>query len=292
MLKVLAVIIFFLPPLLAQAGARTKVSILQISKEQTPAYAEASFDARIIVSLKKGQKLYGIKKKVSGIDGLGLFHKVRLKKGVYAYVLDTAVKGFRGKPLLGTGGGISGRATRAKDAKKKKRKNPSSYEGYSIPYAKSYGIIVSSIDYGLKTSGQSRSSKELFMGLKLSGVGWLGRFPFDLSILYSPSSPKLLDSFTQAHSGSILFLEGAIPLEWRRGPNWSIYGSLGAVVSHSDFELTLGGETGPSKKTELGYSLGVGGGMRFGRYLAKLELKYTKTGAKHIGCQLSFQRIF
>ncbi len=278
----------------AKKKKKSKVRVLQISTPNAEAYDEPSFDARVIIRLKRGQKLYGLKRKISGTDGLGLFYKVRLKKGVYAYILDTSVKGFRPRAELRSGGGISGRATQAKkNTNTKSEKSKTSYDGYSVPYSKSYGVVVSSLDYGFKTGGGDQSSKETFLGLKLSGAGWVSKsIPVDISFLYSSSSPKLFDSFTQAHSGSMFFLEGAIPLEWKKGKNWSIYGSVGAVISYYNFDITLGGETGDSKKTELGYSLGLAGGVRLGRYLLKAEVKYFKTGAKSIGSQVSLQRIF
>ncbi len=276
--------------------AQAKTFAVEIVKPSVQAYAKPSFDARVIVSLKRGQKLYALKKKFVGLDGFGLFYKVRLKKGVYAYILDTSIRGFKksGKSVKKKrkkSGGISGRASKSRD--KVKHSSPSSYDGYSPLYSKSYGLVISSLSYGLKTQGETRKSRETFFGIKLAGPDWgISALPLEFSFQFSPSSPSLFDSFTQKNSGFVAFSEIGLPFEFKKGRNWSLYASVNGVLSYYSFKFTLGGVGESSNKLELGISGGLGGRMRFGRYIVGLEGKYIKLGASHTGVQASLKRIF
>lgn len=291
MLKSL-ILFCFLIVSLDHALASSKVGLIQISKSNAQVYKEPSFDAKIITNLKRGQKLYALKKKFEGLDGLGLFYKVRLKKKSYGYVLDTSVKGFRPKRVSKLSDGKS-RSKKKSKIKKDKNKKQSSFQNASIPYSKSFGLTVSRLNYALKTGSGVKKSKQMFLGGRISGPGWgLSRLPLDISLMYSPSSPDFFDSLVDSHSGNILILDVGLPFELNRGPNWSVYGALSGVVSRYDFDLVDQGVSASSSKTEFGFSAGLGGGYRLGRYLVKLEGKYVKLGSDSIGAQLSLQRIF
>ncbi len=271
------------------ALGKLKVSILQIAKPDTSVYELPSFDARILVNLKRGQKLYGLNKKIVGTDGFGLFYKVRLKKNVYGYILDTSVKKFK-EARNKRKGRISGRALKKRQHK---AKTVSSYDGYSVPYSKSYGLVFSSLSYVLDINKNTEKSKEMFFGGKISGAGWgISSFPLDISLLFSPSSPSLLDSFTQDHSGFMVLSEVGLPFEINRGFNWSIYASISGVLSYYSFDLILNGAKESSNKAELGISGGLGAGIRIGRYIFNLESKYIKLSNNHTGFEFSVKRIF
>ncbi len=271
------------------ALGQLKVSILEIERSSTQVYASPSFDARIIINLKRGQKLYGLNKKIVGTDGFGLFYKVKLKKNMYGYILDTSVKKFK-ETRNKKEGRILGRALKKHQ---RKVKIVSSYDGYSVPYSKSYGLVLSSLSYALEIKGSTQKSTEMFFGAKILGTGWgISFFPLDISLSFSPSSPRLLDSFTQDHSGFIVLSEVGLPLEIKRGFNWSIYTTISGVLSYYSFNLAFDKVKESSQKAEFGISGGLGGGVRFGRYILNLEGKYIKLRTSHTGVQFSIKRIF
>ncbi|MGH1469068.1 MAG: SH3 domain-containing protein [Bdellovibrionales bacterium] len=277
------------------AFAQSKTTTVEISKSNVQVYKKPSFDADVIVALKKGQKLYALKKKIVGEDGFGLFYKVRLKKGVHGYILDTSVRGFKAKTRSvkkkqKKSGGISGGAT--KEDNKVEEKSPSSYKAYSPLYAKSYGLLVSSLNYSVNTKSGTRKSNEMFFGGKISGQGWGAPLPLEVSLLFSPSSPSLFDSFTEKHSGFVAISEVGLPFEIKKGSNWSIFLSLSGVLSYYNFSYVLGGQDVSGSKLEFGASAGLGGRIRFGRYILGVEGKYIKLGASHTGAHISLSRIF
>lgn len=72
--------------------AHASVAKLMVVKPTATVYAGPDFDAEVIFQLPAKRQVYGTKKTFVGATGLGLFHKVRLRQGVYGYVLDTDVK--------------------------------------------------------------------------------------------------------------------------------------------------------------------------------------------------------
>ncbi len=74
------------------------VVTLKPRKTKAAIYKKPNFDAKIIYLLPKGKKVLGTRSTVEGSNGLGLFHKVKLGKSRYGYVLDTEVKISGSKP--------------------------------------------------------------------------------------------------------------------------------------------------------------------------------------------------
>lgn len=270
--------------------AQSKVKVFEISKSKAPVYRKPSFDAAVIIRLKKGQKLYGSDKEIEGSDGFGIFYKVRLKKGLYGYVLDTSTKGFTPKGRLKSSGSIYGNI---KEIQKSGRQvDP--WQKTSVIYTKSYGLALQMFPkYSIEFKDRKKSSQEWTFGLSLSGPGWIfSSFPLDINLLFSPSSPSLFDSFTQGHSGYFGFLELGVPFELKKGRSWSIFAELAAVVSHHSYKLKINNENLKSSSTDLGLNGGLGVGYRWRRYLFKLDAKYYKVKEDHVGLGLRVQRIF
>jgi hypothetical protein len=283
--------------------AHAKVVKLTLRKS-TPVYAKATFDSPIIANLKRGDKIYGTKRPKP--SGFGYFHKVRVKKGVYGYIPDTSVEGFKKKGKLAnkdkrkkkvskkrksSGGGISGRASYGEEGIKKKSK-VRSYKT-SLLKERSVGLSLSQINYKLDTKGQSVKSGELFFGFKLSGGGWgLTRVPLDLNFMFSPSAPSSIDDFASDGSGYIALVDLSLPLEWARGKHWSVFISLGLALSHYNFDFVRAGVAESTGATEFGGTFRLGSGYRFGTFIARLEAQYINVGTDHLGLNFSLQRVF
>lgn len=65
---------------------------LQPTKDQSAVYLKPDFDAKVIYLLPKDKKVLGTRSTVEGLNGLGLFHKVKLSNKIYGYMLDTEVQ--------------------------------------------------------------------------------------------------------------------------------------------------------------------------------------------------------
>ena len=279
--------------LFSSSLASAKVVVLKLRKA-SPVYKEASFDSRVMVTLKKGFRIYGIEKPRAAKDGFGLFHKVRLKKKIYGYIPDTAVEGFKKRGKLSKKSKLKdskdNSISKRETVKKKSRKN----SGVPLPYQRAFGGGFSQIAYQVKTSTGKRSSNELFLNFKVSNTNWgRQRIPLDVTVLLAPNAPALFDPITQDASGYMTFLDITRPFEWRRGEKWSIYYGVGLVVSHFSFTVRQSGTDIKSGGTDLGISGTLGGGYRvFSDYLLKFEGSYKKVGTDQIGVGLSLQKSF
>lgn len=65
---------------------------LVVIKPSATVYSKADFDSDVLIVLPARRQVYGTAKTITGAAGLGLFHKIRLKKGLYGFVLDTDVR--------------------------------------------------------------------------------------------------------------------------------------------------------------------------------------------------------
>jgi len=299
-----AVFLLFMSTFFVCSFAQAKVVKLKLRKS-TPVYKTASFDAPVIAKLKRGQRIYGTHKPRP--SGFGYFHKVRVKKGVYGFIPDTAVVGFKKKGKLAkkkikskkkiskksksSGGGISGRA----GGLKKKSKGLGRTRSYqtSLLKERSIGLSLLSLNYKLDTAVEAVKSNELFYGLKLSGAGWgLSRAPLDLNFVFSPSAPSSIETFTSNGSGFVALTDLSLPLEWVRGKHWSVFVSLGIALSYYSFDFERAGASESSSSIDFGGVARFGTGYRFGAYIARLEAQYINVGADHLGFGFSLQRVF
>lgn len=268
--------------------AFSKVVIHQIAKSDTPIYKEASFDSKVMIRVKRGQKLYGLDKTVEGKDGFGLFYKVKLKKGIYGYVLDTDLVGF--KP----DGVFSQKESKNALGTRRKKRDSTKWDRSSIVYSKSLGLSYSYLNYTLQTRNSKEKAGTSFFGAKLTGPWLYKNLPLDINLLMSPSSPSLFDDITTKHSGFIGFLDVSILFELFKDTDWSVYGGLGGALSYYSFELDFNGtnETSKSTQTDFGFSGVLGFGYKINRFTVKLEGKYFNTNQSQTAALLSVQSFF
>ncbi len=111
--NVLLLVFLYVVPKMASAQS---IVVIQPVRDQAAIYQKPDFDAKIIYLLPKSKKVYATKSTTEGLNGLGLFHKVKLNSKTFGYMLDTEIK------ILGQ---------KAQSTSKKKIKNPTSSKGSS-----------------------------------------------------------------------------------------------------------------------------------------------------------------
>lgn len=110
-----SLVIFSLGFIVPSASYAQNIVKLQAVKDQAAIYVKPDFDEKIIYLLPKEKHVIGTRSTVEGLQGLGLFHKVKLNSKTYGYVLDTEVK------VIGS-----------VDSKKKNLKNSSNKKNVSL----------------------------------------------------------------------------------------------------------------------------------------------------------------
>lgn len=279
----------------AKSKSRKTVGVLEIGKPRVNVYKKPSFDSRVLIVLGKGKKLYGTRKTRAGIDGLGLFHKVRLKKGVYGYILDTDIKGFVSKKsLLSDKGRVSkGRKNRRRRSRVARGgKASSKWKGLPLPYYKAFGGSLGFAGYTVEFSGSEESSQEYLVGLKLSGPGWISKaLPLDFTFLGHFGGPALFENVTEDASGYFAMADLSFPFQIRKGQNWSLYGGVGLLLVYSDFDLTVAGEAQSSSSLNLGGVGTLGFAYLAGDWVFKFEPKLYFEKTQYFGGIFSIQKV-
>ena len=253
--------------------------------ERANVYESPNFDAKILLRLDEGRKVVGTKKTFAGTDGFGLFHKVRVKKGVYGYVLDTNIKGF--EP-----GGIFNKRKKKSGGFFSRRSNPNQI--YSPTKSRSFGLSYAYMDYSIQASDQTLNSATSLFGLKFTGPWLSPGLPLDISLLISPGAPSLLDTVSTEASGFFGFLDVSYQFVVFKSLKSEAYWSLGPALSYYSFDITFNGETESrdSSQLDFGVSVGLGYAYTLDSFLIRFEGRYIRTNDAQLAGIVSLQRYF
>ena len=253
--------------------------------KQANVYKSPSFDAKVLVRLKEGRKVLGTKKTVAGTDGFGLFHKVRLRKGLYGYILDTSVKGFKPE-------GIFNKRKKKSGGFFSRRRD--SNQIYSSTKSRSFGLSYTFMDYSIQASDQTLNSGSSLFGLKFTGPWLSPGLPLDIGLSVSPGAPSLLDTVSTEASGFFAFLDVSYQFVVFKSLKSEAYWSLAPALSYYSFDITFNGETESRDSSQLDFGVSVGAGYAYNisDFVLRLEAKYLRTNDAQLAGTVSLQRYF
>ncbi len=299
-------------------------SVVQLApkKDHAAVYEKPDFDSKIILLLPQDKKVFGTKSTVEGLQGLGLFHKVKLKDNVYGFMLDTEVEVLNAKT-------VEKKSPKIKEEKKKIAlsdsakvspnnlevtddeiaKDPAKYSLYPdrfkgqkkadakkgpLIFSRLVGAQLGLINYTEKIGSTKRGSQELFYGLKLTGTNLLVQnFWLDISLNFHLGAPQFFDTFATKASGFVLLLDTTMPFILSRSKFHYMYGGLGPLINVAFFDFVLSGNEKSSEKIRLG---GVGTlGLAYdisNDWSFKLEGKYYFVGSSYWGVLAGLQKRF
>ena len=291
-MKFFLVLVFFLTlPLESfakRSGSLSKsksksFEVLEIGKT-TNVYKAPNFDSKILMRLESGRRVVSTKKVIQGTDGFGLFYKVKLRKDVYGYVVDTDIKGFKAS-------GVFSKSQKKGDGFFRRRNKN---QIFSPTKSRSFGFSYAYMDYSLAISNQTLSSKSSFFGFKLTG-SWLSpNLPLDVTLLISSKTPSLLDRVSTESEGFFGFLDVLYQSVFIRSFNSELYWTIGPAISYYNFDILFSGESElkSSSQLDLGVSLGLSYAYNLGLFLIRFEGRYIKTNEPQIVGLMSVQRYF
>lgn len=303
---------------------------LQPIKDQAAVYKKPDFDAKILYLLPKDKKVLGTRSTVEGLQGLGLFHKVKLSDKVYGYMLDTEVRMTKSKntekkspkikPLRDKDVSLkdSSKAKASKDellvdnsevTQDQISKDPEKYSFYPnrfkgqkkskpnsqpLIFSRLIGAQLGLVNYSEKTSGGTKSSNEIVYGLKLTGTNLLLRnFWLDLGVNFHFGAPEFFNDFSTEASGYFILIDATMPFVLSRSRSRYIYGGVGPLLNINVFDFTLNGQPESSQKIRLG---GVGTlGLAYdlsSNWALKVEGKYYFESASYWGVLAGLQKRF
>ena len=259
--------------------------ILEVSRV-TNVYQRPNFDAKVIIRLESGRKIVGAIKTTQGTDGFGLFHRVKLKKGFYGYIVDTDIKGF--KPS-----GIFSRQEKKRGGFFSRRRNQNRHH-FSPMKSISFGLTYAYMDYNIATLDQTLSSKSSLFGFKFTGPWLFHNLPLDLTLLLNSGAPSLFDAVATEVEGYFGFLDLSYQSVFGEGLNSKMYWSLGPALSYYDFDIQFNGlsESKFSSRLDIGVSVGLGWAHTINSFLVRFEGRYLRTNESHLTGLISIQRYF
>ena len=248
-------------------------------------HGRPNFDSEVIAKFSKGSKILGAVKKTAGTDGFGLFHKVRLKKGVYGYVIDTSFAGFKADGLFNKPQKTKRKGFFSKRARSEKSRSSKAPRSIGLSYALS--------NYKLKTSNQELKTRASFYGLKYTGL-WNNKFPIDVSLMYSSNASDLFKSVAFESSGFVLLMDLTTFFTLYKAKSYMAYLNLGGLASYYSFNFNLIGDTQAreSSKTSIGYVAGLGVAFNINSFILRTEARYFKDHDSQLMAILSLQRFF
>ncbi len=298
---------------------------LVVVKPVAVVYERPDFDSPVIYQLPAKKQVYGTRKTIVGEAGLGLFHKIRLRKGVYGYILDTEVRSLGGtsqnssakdakkkdlapikksrKSKAAAKSKDGGSTKTSKSKEKTKPKEDSSGFQISQPqktgpknlgpffFRKYVGLNLGMVKYSEKIVEGTKSSQEWMAGIKLTGTDWIFKnFLLDINVNVHVGAPQFFEDFSTDASGFLVQADLTMPFMLKPLNNGAIYGGLGPLVSASSYKFNYLGEQRDSQNVRLGAVVMLGVGYELGGFAFRLEPKYYWEKSRYFGVLAGIQK--
>lgn len=301
--RVSLVLILFVP-MSSYANKKNKnIVTFVVSENQVPIYLKPSFDSRVLKSVNKKTKLFGLEKRYSGPDGWGGFYKVRLAQGVVGYLPDHQARQVSGnsysksKPVAQKRGYYDS-SSRDDGQRRTASRRQNSYENSNRSYSQSFDVSNSRTIGAIGGMFQYKVgiAKEYmpYAGLQVWGKNWFNKKSlWSLDLGLGLGVPEIVKQILDDPSGTIAILKFSMdgPLS-KLSSSSMIYYGLGVGLEGSFLKGTKLGQ--PDKYSVLrgGGLLKLGFAKNFDKWNIKLEPYYYLGSTQHTGVQIGLQRIF
>jgi hypothetical protein len=275
-----------------------------VSEDGAYVFVKPNFDAEVVVTLPPGGVYYISKDLVNGI-----FHKIKVKKGVMGYVSTSDIKPLSKKDQKAVQVEEVARkkaeAKRASDAKARKEsgeKNPQEpSKQKSFEYQRYWGPQIATVDFKEDTMGEKRHDNLTFFGVKFSGANVLigGATQTDVNLMIAPSAPSYYEGATKRSATGFVFLANFLmETYWPQSPTWMNYFGFGPTFRYSLFDVTI---NDPTTNKDVGFSLEdmtagavfhAGMAFRIGSMALRVEAQYYWETEAYFGFSLAPQFSF
>lgn len=257
-------------------------------------YEKPDFDSKVIDFVPYNTNVTISRKSFAGSEGLGLFHKVRVR-GKIGYIPDTDIKvGERDQRETDLPPPKDSPKAKIDDRPKSKAFEKEDEDpGGAPPYLTRYlGAAVSRVNFTEKFSGRKLSDQLTMYGMRMTGPGTLmDGPPLDLNIWFSMEKPEYYDIFSTGINGFLLFGDVMAMLPLINGENWLVSYGLGVMWTFTRYRVQIRGENTDSLELRMGLDLGLGIGRKIGKaFMLRADAKYYYERTQYMGYTLSLQR--
>lgn len=234
----------------------------------------------------------------AGSNGLGLFHRVRVK-GKIGYIPDTDVRVGEAEREQ--------EAERAKETPKVKvdpvaadkpksmaweKDEEENVSGAPIYLTRYLGGAVSRVRYTEKFQGHVLTDQMSMFGLRMTGPGTLfDGPPLDFNFWFSLQKPEYYNVFSTGINGFLLFGDVMALMPLVNLDDWVVSYGIGLMWNFSKYRVQIRGENSDSIDFRIGADVGIGVGRRIGKsLLLRFDAKYYYEKTHYAGYTLSLQR--
>ncbi len=281
-------------------GERARAVPASVVSDGAAVYEKPDFDSKVIDFLNYGTKVNVSKKAFSGVGGMGLFHKVRVKSGKIGFIPDTDI---RVSEQLRERVREVAPKKEADDPLLPKSKAFADDEEESAPsgrapiYLTRYlGGAVAMVDFTEKFSGRKLNDQMMMYGLRMMGPGVLfDGPPLDFNLWFSLDKPGYYNRFSSGANGFLLFGDVMAMMPLVNLDDWAVSYGLGVMWTFTKYrvQVTRAGtnvqENTDSLEFRVGVDVGLGVSRRIAkRYMIRADAKYYYEKTQYLGYMLSF----
>lgn len=260
-------------------------------------YEKPDFDSKVIDFLNYGSKVNVSKKAFSGVGGMGLFHKVRVKSGKIGFIPDTDIRvsnQVRERVRESAPPKADPSMPKSKAFADDEEEAPS---GRAPIYLTRYlGGAVAMVDFTEKFSGRKLKDQMLMYGLRMMGPGVLfDGPPLDFNLWFSLDKPSYYDRFSTGANGFLLFGDVMAMMPLVNLDDWAVSYGLGLMWTFTKYrvQVTRAGTNVPENTDSLEFRMGLDVGLGVSRriakkYMIRADAKYYYEKTQYLGYMLSF----
>ncbi len=248
-------------------------------------YEKPDFDSKVIDFVPYNTKVIVSKRAFAGVEGLGLFHRVRVR-GKLGYIPDTDIR-------------VAESAREKVPEKVLERTRSKAWEpeeqevlGQAPIYMTRYlGGAVARVNFTEKFSGRKLSDQITMYGLRMTGPGALfDGPPLDVNLWFSMEKPGYYDIFSTNFSGFLLFGDVMAMMPLISHDKFVVNYGLGLMWTFTKFRLQIRGENTDSLEVRVGVNAGLGAAYRIAKkFLLRGDVKYYYEKTGYPGFLLSLQ---
>lgn len=232
----------------APAKPRDTGQYAKVKVDGAAVYQVANFDSPVLAYLDREQKIFMSKKLYPGIGGLGAFYKVRLKKGVYGYIVDTDVELSSAQKDGGRsdeGGEKDGIVDPLRLQSDLMTGGGGDPEGGDSFYLTRYlGLAYYNYNYVEVIRNVTEESPVSMLGMKMSGpTGFMGGIPLDINVLFTSSAPEFYSEVSSSTSGFMLIGDALVMLPLYEKRSFIAYYGFGPLIRYSKWDVKIKNST-------------------------------------------------
>jgi hypothetical protein len=287
------------------SGQKAKVTV-----DGAAVYEAPNFDSPVMDYMDRGKSILVSRRVYRGAGGLGAFHKVRLRKGVFGFITDVDIQ-TSGKALP------SSRAVKPTSENQQpveeqraavdsndptqiqpelEREEPEEVRmnGAGIYLTRYLSLNYATFDYAEKIAKQTNSADLAMLGVKLTGPGSvMGGLPIDFEMNISTAEPDFYSKYYKSTKGFMFLGHAMVMLQGPEFKKSAIYYGGGLALKYTRFEVITNkfpnSSAIDSQDLVVGLAAQIGYAHEIGsKYLLKGDLRYYYEKEAYMGYALSF----